>query len=309
MPRIVALLFAFLGLAAASPALAEDYVDGPNGFRLTIPEGWERIRPGQPLDLVLMSPRIKTSGGACMVISEEYPQTQTMSQDEINESLQSEINEAFWQALAKEARIGEVEVVETGSELKDGRRSFFAVLRFTVNASGQVTQGQFRMAIHAIPGRMAANNCAVRVEQLALEEADIKLIMDSFTPMRSHVVAALPLQRPATLVLHSGPRFDGHRRELTHDVPDMAQVGWTGWTASLNTKGYGLWEICDGANYRGNCRLVAGAESAVMGERALRIGSARRVFNIRDPRSGLGAVADMLTAAAQQGAHGLAGRR
>jgi hypothetical protein len=308
MPRIVAMIVAALCLAA-SPAVAEEYVDGPNGFSLTIPEGWERLTPGQPLDLALMSPRIKTSGAFCLVISEEFPQSQSMSQDEINEGMQREINEAFWQALAKEARLGEVEIVETGSDLKDGRRSFFAVLRFTSGASGQAVQGQFRMAIHAIPGRMAANNCAVRVEQLALEEADIKLIMDSFTPMRSHVVAALPPQRTATLVLHSGPRFDGHRRELTHDVPNMAQIGWTGWTASLNTKGYGLWEICDGVNYRGNCRLVAGAESAAMGDRALRIGSARRVLNMRDPRSALGVAADLLTTAVRESVRPLVARR
>jgi hypothetical protein len=309
MPRIVAMLVAALGLAT-SPALSADYVDGPNGFRLTIPDGWRTIPVSQQIDLLMMSPRYEVSAGACLVMSEEAADTRDESQEKINEALQSEITEAFWQAFATEAKMSEFELVESGSELKDGRRIFFAVGRFSAALQGVATKGQFRVTLHAIPGQTGLNYCVTRLDQVALEEGDIRIIMDSFTPVRPYVIAAPPPRSStATLVLYSGPRFDGPRRELTRDIPNMALVGWTGATASLSIRGYGLWEICDRIDYRGNCRVVAGAESASMSDRALRIGSARRLVDARDPRQALGVLPEMAATAARQGMLPLIGRR
>jgi hypothetical protein len=75
------------------------------------------------------------------------------------------------------------------------------------------------------------------------------------------------------LVLFAGPRFDGDVRELTHDAPDLR----LGRTASFVLRGAQQWEICDRANYQGNCRLVAGASAAALGGRPLAIASARRI--------------------------------
>jgi hypothetical protein len=309
MIRIASAIVAALAFASSS-AFATDYVDGPNGFRLTVPDGWRTFPVNQQIDLLMMSPRYDVSAGACLVMSEEAADTRAKSQDEINESLQNDVNEAYWGAFATEAKMSDFELVEAGSELKDGRRIFFAVGRFTAPLQGVATKGQFRVTLQAIPGRTGLNYCVSRLEQVALEETDMTIIMSSFTPMRAYIIAAVPPRRSdATLSLYSGPRFDGQRRELIQDVPNMAQIGWTASIASLSIRGYGLWEICDGVNYRGNCRLVAGAESAAMGDRALRIGSARRVVDARDPRQALGVFPEMAATAARQGMLPLIGRR
>jgi hypothetical protein len=136
--------------------------------------------------------------------------------------------------------------------------------------------------------------------QAAGEQADFKIVLDSAEPLGAGVIAELQPRRvtsTAALVLYAGPLFDGPRRAFTHDVPNLPQAGWSGWTGSFALRGAGLWQICDGINYTGNCRVIAGAAAAKLGDRALRIGSARRVASARDPRAVLGLVADAFAAA------------
>jgi hypothetical protein len=139
--------------------------------------------------------------------------------------------------------------------------------------------------------------------QAAGEQADFKTVLDSSEPLGMNVVATLQPRRAAStaaLVLYAGPLFDGPRRVFTADVPNLPQAGWSGWTGSFALKGAGLWQICDGINYTGNCRIIAGAAAAKLGDRALRIGSARRVLGVRDPRVVLGLVADTVAATKQR---------
>jgi hypothetical protein len=55
----------------------------------------------------------------------------------------------------------------------------------------------------------------------------------------------------------------------------------------LVVAGFGQWEVCDGLNYMGNCRLVAAAQ---LGGQPFRIGSVRRYVGARDPRGTLGLI-------------------
>jgi hypothetical protein len=73
----------------------------------------------------------------------------------------------------------------------------------------------------------------------------------------------------------------------------LSAAGWNTATAGFALKGRGLWEICDGINYQGNCRVVSGAQSVELGGRALRIGSARRAGS--DARALLGVASEALS--------------
>jgi hypothetical protein len=274
-------------------AAGTDHVDEENFFRVTIPDGWTTIRPEVQgkVDMVLQSPRFETTRGVCPLAADPFPSTNGMTQDKINEEVGANFGEAFWKSAFGQGA-SQVIIDESGSELRDGKRVHLAKLRILGKVNGADVWVQMRVALHLIPGQIAMAACAVWFDHAASEDADIGGVLGSFEPLGIKVVAQMPAPAPATLVLFAGPRFDGARRELARDMPNVWQAGWTVPVASFALRGYGLWEVCDGVNYSGNCTLLAGAGSAEAKGRVLRVGSARRVFLQRDLRNALGVIAD-----------------
>jgi hypothetical protein len=298
-----ALVIAVLAAIAGSQAWARgtDHVDGENFFRVTIPDGWTTISPEVPgkVDMVLQSPRFDTTRGICPLAADPFPATNGMSQEKINEEVGANFGEAFWKSAFGQGA-NQVVIDESGSELRDGKRVHLAKLRILGKVDGADVWAQMRIALHLIPGQIAMAACGVWFDHAATEDADISGVLGSFEPLGIKVIAQAPAPAPARLVLFAGPRFDGARRELTQDMPNVWQAGWTVPVASYALRGYGLWEVCDGVNYTGNCMVLAGAGSAETKGRVLRIGSARRVFLPRDLRNALGLVADNIASVAAE---------
>ena len=99
----------------------------------------------------------------------------------------------------------------------------------------------------------------------------------------------------------------GHNASRHAHARSAERARWGVPTASFALQGYGLWEVCDGMNYRGNCRVLAGAASAAAGPsyRPLRNGSARRVAFANDPRNAIGLLASGVTAQTAETLHKL----
>jgi hypothetical protein len=102
------LLRVFAQIAAAAfvltAALAwanEDYLDRTNGFRVTVPTGWQKFVSNEleVLDLVLISPRFDTSSAMCAIGSDAAEETRAFSQNQINESFGAEVDAAFWTSI------------------------------------------------------------------------------------------------------------------------------------------------------------------------------------------------------------------
>ncbi|GEM_PF-1933588 len=297
----IALAASVLG---AQPATAEDYVDRTFQYRVAVPDGWRQIR-GESKNkeaaiFGLISPRFETTTGMCLIASVGMNGTADVSQEALNEGMANEIDEAFWRSTLDDKSVKDLTIVETKTELKNGRRGFYAIARLTATDEGKDKPLQQWHMLFVVPGRIHLGQCGVDAAQVATEEVDIKSVITSFEPTGSGgMISKLEprdAQAPQTaqLVLHGGPQFDGPSHALTQDIPNLPAAGWNAVTASFNLRGYGLWQICDGINYQGNCRVVAGAESAAMGDRALRIGSARRVVDPRDPRNVVGVVSDKI---------------
>lgn len=285
-------------------AMAEDYVDANDRFKVVIPAGWKsNTPPDATMSLFLVSPRAEQSQASCALGRKLSDETKSMSQAQVNEAFEQGIDEAFWRAIVEDKQTKDV-AIEATSELRDGRRIFRATVRFTsIKAEGD-TKEQARFILRPLPGATYAALCRLLEEFVAAEDADLRTIFDTFEPIPG-LVASLPPKsappfKPARLTLFAGPRFDGREQMLTEDAPNLAEAGWSGAAGSLKVTGYGLWQVCDGVAFQGNCRLVYGAEGVAFGDPALRIASARRVVDPHDPRNILGVVSDELAAQLKQ---------
>lgn len=283
--------FAVVAVFGLGAAQADTYAD-PNGrFKVTVPGGWTVVqRPAEGIDVGLISPRVEETNGKCPAIAMENPSSRDMSQEDINQALSEGANEEFWKRAFAGAGLSQMTIEKADSEMKDGRRVLISVARFPVSmpSTGQ-TEGRMKIALHAIPGRLLMLACAAFVSGWAVEEPDITIIFDSFTP-KADLIARADGQAPAALVLYSGPRFDGAERALAQDAPNLALLGWGGPTASLRVAGAGLWQVCDRINYVGHCFVASLPIAGAIGDRPLQVASARRYAGPRDRGAVLGLI-------------------
>jgi hypothetical protein len=295
-------------------AAGSEYVDRNNQFKVSVPDGWTKTIPetSEKVDAVLRSPRYEVSKGVCPLAADPFPATRGMSQKQINDEMEPHINAAFWQGALSMAG-AQVLVDDAGSELRKGKRFYTATMRVTGKVDGVDRTAKMKATLQVAPDQIAMATCAAWVEHVAGEEADMAIVLDSFEGLGAQVVAQNPAAPSAgTLLLFAGPRFDGPRKALTQDIPNLFQAGWAVPTASFALQGYGLWEVCDGMNYAGNCRVLSGAASTAGGpnDRPLRIGSARRVALPKDPRNAIGLLASGVATQASESLRQLSsGRR
>lgn len=312
--RSVLVVSALYALACGQAfAAGTEYLDRDNQFKVTIPIGWQKDEPetSGKIDAVLRSPRHETTRGTCALVADPFPATRGMSQNQINEEMAPHINEAFWRG-ALSPLSSDLIVDEAGSELRKGKRVYTTTIRLQGKVDGVDVWAQMKATLQVAPDQIAMASCAVSLDHAATEGADIKIVLDSFEGLGAQVVAQRPTMPSASLLLFAGPRFDGSRRELTNDTPNLFQAGWSVPTGSFALQGYGLWEVCDGMNYSGNCRILAGAAGAAIGAnyRPLRIGSARRIALPNDPRNVIGLLSAGVTAQAVENTRKLSkGRR
>jgi hypothetical protein len=138
----------------------------------------------------------------------------------------------------------------------------------------------------AIPGQFFFVACTAREEGYSREESDFRVAFDSFEPLSDAAVASAAPDGVPSLTLYSLARFGGVSHVVTQDTPDLALFGWRQGTASASVAGSAQWEVCDHANYTGNCRVVAGT-LAGLGQTGAAIASARRHTGEADPSRSL----------------------
>lgn len=270
----VALLIGMFAAAGAGGALAgENYANDAKRFALTVPDGWMTV-PGEmgPIGVGLVSPRFDRTSGMCLVFSREMSETRQQNQAALNDEMAKGVDEAFWRSMVEDKDARDT-TVEARSELRSDRRVFLATVRQTVKLGQEEVPMRMEIALHVVPGLILMSHCGANQAQFSAEQNDIKTITDTLNPTAGVIASLDRPQGSSTLVLFAGPRFDGEIRELAHDAPDLR----LGHTASFALRGAQQWEICDRANYQGNCRFVAGASAAALGGRPLAIASARRV--------------------------------
>lgn len=295
-------LIAAAFLLASTPAWSadENILDRENGFRVTVPDGWEKVVPQMigKIDLFLRSPRFDVSGGNCPLSSDAFAATKTMTQEQINKDFEDKFGAEFWKLAFSGLQGVTTEVDSANSEMRNGRRVFLAAMRMSGKVGGVDKTAHVTAGLHLTPGQIAMSSCSVWAEHAATEGGDIAKVMGSFEPVRIEVIAQTRPQVPATLALYAGARLDGPSHRLTQDVANLSQAGWNLPSGSFRLLGAGLWQVCDGINFTGRCATLAGAGR--LGSPALRVGSARRLAASSDPRSTLGAVVEGFALHAEQ---------
>ena len=283
MLRLLSVAFALFALGSLAAQAASTRYNDPNGrFNVAVPEGWEaRGLTRAPLALAMISPRSAELGGVCLVLASQVPEMKSVPQAEIDAEFSKLVTPEFWKSAFQGAGIKDIAVEASGARDQNGRKIYYAVVSATFDGKQGAVRTKGKQEMHVIPGSIQFVMCTAKAEGYATLELEFESVFASYEPKTGEFVASAPQSTPSLLALFSGPRFDGFTRVLAQDTPDLGQLGWRGPTASLAVKGYGLWEVCEGANFAGSCRIVSAAISAGS---AMRIGSVRRYLNPRDLR-------------------------
>lgn len=110
-------------------------------------------------------------------------------------------------------------------------------------------------------------------------------IISSVRRVRSGGVFPPPIQPPIIgvgLELFASVRFQGDRRVLTNEVPDLRRVGFNDRTSSIRLGQSQAWEVCVETNYRG-CRVINTDWPDLSG-----LGMTRRISSVRPWNQGGG---------------------
>lgn len=204
------LLISAAALCFAATATAAPYNDNTKGFTVEVPEGWSNTPGGEfPLDLVLMSPRAATTNGVCLLMSQDIKATKEMKQPEINALVATEANEAFWRAILTADKTVQVKdlALTVAHETRGERTVGRATVLITAAKDGTTMMLKFEMMLQAVPGNSYMTHCSVKQDQVALEAADIKTVIDTHTPTGTAglVASAEPPRGGATPVAAPRP--------------------------------------------------------------------------------------------------------
>jgi hypothetical protein len=246
-----ALVVATLMTASAVADTGKRYVSSGQEFEVTIPDGWRHMPIDGPLKLILVSPRSDTRPAnpsqpddkatreqppraVCVFVVGDTGETREMTQQQLNEAGENEINDDFWRQLATSSNqnqqigLSKNSVISSRSEMRGDRRVYLATLRFEGSYKGEQQRPydlRADMVFHMIPGRMLASNCLVNFADAASEEADFKIIADSFNPLGNTVIAGVRQSGRTTPLAGVRPAFlargmlqfaikDGHARAI-----------------------------------------------------------------------------------------------
>jgi hypothetical protein len=216
-------------IAGTAVAAGKRYVSSGNEFEVTIPDGWKPLPLDGPLKLILISPRFQgpeqtektpskpNLGSVCVFVVGDTAETRHMTQQQINEAGEKDINDEFWRQLAAASNQNTAQVspskssvISSRSEMRGDRRVYFATLRFEGTFNGSAaTPYDLRsdLVFHLIPGRALASTCIVDYGKAVAEEEDFKIIADSFNPLGNSVVARVNQPGRAVPIAAVRPAF------------------------------------------------------------------------------------------------------
>lgn len=276
MLRVLVGLLAMMSVAATAHAV--DYDDPEGRFSVAVPNGWAAAKPDVPqIALVIMGMREGKMLGLCAVVVTPTPDTKGMSQAEIDDTLTKQLTEEEWRKSLKAAAGNDAKIEATGSRDSNGHKAHFAVATFSVKkADGTEAALKTKTELHAIPGTFHEVGCLA--EDYEAASTDFETIFLSYVPKRELIARGPDRAAPALLTFFEGADFSGAARVVGQDVADFAALGWGGAAGSVSVAGFGQWEVCEGANFAGTCRVLGTNETATIGQ-TLRIGSARRIDN------------------------------
>lgn len=270
--RLTFVLAAALAAAAlTSTAQAEAYSDPDANFKVNVPEGWKAGKvTNEFVKLMLVTANDKDHVGICVVVTQKHPETVQQSQAEIDAQMAPLVDEKFWEfALTMSPGIDEPKVVSTTTNVRGGRNVYSAVLSFKVadKASGTSGDAMGREIMLVIPGQFYFVTCMTSAANYATMEGQFDTVLDSFEPLGAATVARNETPGVAALTLYSDAKFGGVSRVVTKDTPDLSIYGAGKIAGSASVSGPASWELCSGANYSGQCRVVSGALASDLGMR------------------------------------------
>jgi hypothetical protein len=191
MRSTIAAAVAALVILAPS-AFAEPYRNEAKQFELTLPPRWLSIPgDGSKVDLIMISPRFKTTFAMCLVASKETPESRGMSQEELNKQIAEEVTDDFYRSVYGQSGKAKDFTVASRDEMRGDRRVNLATIEFTLALKRGDTRFQGEISFFAIPGHAYLGQCAGFKEQIAEEAADFKTVMDTFNPMGPGTIAAI----------------------------------------------------------------------------------------------------------------------
>ncbi len=287
MFRLIGALLTCVALTAPSAyAAGNEYQDSQGRFSVGVPANWVAHKTDAPqIAMIMAGVNGKDLVGICLVSVQDVPETRSASQSDIDEAMSQVFSPAFWEMSLKSAGASDV-VVESTSVREDGGRKIHAVV-MTMSEKGkdgpQPIKG--KQEVHAVPGALHVVACVTPPDRYEAALADFDAIFLSYRPMRG-LISQAPSSGRSVLTLYSGANFEGSARVLSQDAADIAALRLSGPPASVAVTGFGRWELCEGANFTGGCRLLAAVETSTRG-RALPLGSARRKLG-DDPRGAAG---------------------
>jgi hypothetical protein len=221
-----------------------------------------------------------------------------VTQEAIDADGEKTVDEAFWlRALKKAKYVDDASIEATGVKMINGHKAYFAIanLSATVPNVGAI-KAKTQQMLEAIPGQFFIVTCTASDTGYAQEESDFNIVFNSFAPLSDAPVASAEPNGVSSLTMYSLPGFGGVSRVVTRDAPDLASYGWRVTTASVSVAGSGAWEVCEGANYNGRCRMITAALPTGPDGKLFAVASARRVKAILPAHAGPNDVSDALAA-------------
>jgi hypothetical protein len=258
---LAGLAAACVALGVNATALAETVRDTTHNFRITVPDGWKSEKnPNDEIRVVMISSKAEQTGGNCNVVTSAHPKSAAMTLPQIEAEIDKELDEGAWLAMFKQVIfIDSVAIEKSGSERLNGRKAYFVLATFnSISPGSPLVPIRLKQYLIAIPGEVFFITCMALQDGFAAEEETFQTVFKSFAPLNDTVAALEPKGVPS-LSLYARADFAGVSRVVTQDTPDLAVTGWRERAGSMSVAGPGLWQVCDGANYSGSCRVVSSA--------------------------------------------------
>jgi hypothetical protein len=180
--HIVAATLATLALSAN--AVAGEFSDAGRRFTLSAPDGWaQQPSPGEPIALVIASPRAGETRGNCNVFAGKNG-LDGKSQAEVDKYANDMVNnEAFWKEALGSVKIFKSTTIEKfGARDAGGRQVFFVRATSNADLNGTALTITQLQDMHPTPGMTYAVTCTALAGAIGREEADFASIMNSFKP-------------------------------------------------------------------------------------------------------------------------------
>lgn len=276
---------ALLVLAATAPGQAADLNDPAGRFTASYPDGWTPVS-NVPPPAVFMITKDAGDGtrSVCTVAILATPASTSKNQKDIDDEIsRSNTNDNIKAAYAQQG-FKDVVVDKQSERPGDGHVVHQIFLSMTLSLpNGATAPLKVFEELHAFPGQIHDLGCLTKPENYAKVEPDFLSIGLGYHP-KSALVAQIDSPSATLVTLFADARFQGSRRPISGDTPDVARVGWTGRTGSLGLADATPWQVCESSNYAGRC-MVLTASLAGQANTHFPVGSLRRLASPALPAS------------------------